>query len=336
MPATTPRPFAGLFATVTTVVCAAVPARSQLPPSVREVRLRVLDAKGGPVQDLRVRVCGVVAENERYAALPGQDWRALQPKDFAGDHVRLGDLPDGQLVLFVEADCGALTVSRKLELPARKPIELTVRLREGGTLTGTVTTPDGKPVAGAELCTLDRNEANQHPFVRAIGAMLVAPVTCKTVRTGDDGTFRIANVAPGRYLLRATHADWAELRREVAVKGKADKELGELPMLAGGVVSGAVQRAGKCMADAIVVLESTDMVGEGPLAYPAIRIEVRTDAQGEFTLPRVPFGSYQVYAHLGGAPIQQAQMIGASKRAVEVKPRPDGAPRRLLLELPWR
>ncbi|MCB9877842.1 MAG: hypothetical protein H6835_09595 [Planctomycetes bacterium] len=177
MRSTPPHRFAAVFAAGMALVCTIAPVAAQLPPSVREVQLRVLDAKGGPIQDVRVRVCGVVAKNERFTALPGQDWRTLQPKDFAGDHAKLSELPDGEPVLFVEADHGALTVSKKFELPARKPIQLTVHLQEGLTLTGTVTTPDGAPVAGAEVRTLDPDEENQHPFVRAIGAMLVAPLT---------------------------------------------------------------------------------------------------------------------------------------------------------------
>ena len=316
-------------------LCAfAAPAGAQLPPSARDVELRVGDFQGGPIQEGRVQVLGAVPGAERLRLLAGQERRPLRPKDFADDRARLADLPDGQLVLLVEADGHALALSDGFELPAKKPVRLDVRLARGVSLRGTVTSPDGAPVAGAVVRTLARDDDNQHPFARTVTQMFVVPVTAATARTADDGTFRIDHVAPGDYVVRASHGDWADARREVRAKAKGEQKLGKLVLQPGVVVAGAVQRDGKRVADAVVVcLRSPEEPVQGQLPFQEVRLEVRTDAEGAFVLPRVAPGSYRLLAHQGGDPIEQARQMGASGRTIEVLPQPDGKPQHELLLL---
>lgn len=312
----------------------AVPVAAQLPPSVREVELRVVDPKGSPIQDARVRVCGVLPGSDRYAAVPGQAQQALAPKDFVDGHATLRDLPDGELVVLVESDGHALTVSKSFELPARAPVRLTVRMQVGATLSGAVTTPDGKPVVGAEVHLCHRADDDPNPLARLLGERFVAPATTAVARTGEDGSFHLEHVAPGDYAVRAAHDDWADARREVVVKGKGETALGKLAMVPGGAITGAVQRNGKRLADAVVVLECDPERRSGGAARRTIRIEVRTDANGSFLLPRVPFGTYRLAAHEGGLPLAQALQLRGSERTIVVSAQPDGAAQTELLMLP--
>jgi hypothetical protein len=326
------RPSPSVIASAFALALVASPLPAQLPPSSRDVELRVVDAKGGPIQDLRLTVYGAVDGGDRCRVLPGQT-RTLRPQDFADDHARLRDLPDGDLVLAVEADGHALTLSKPFTLPAKSAVRMTLSMHAGATLRGTVTTPNGEPVAGATVRTAAREDDNQHPFLKQLGQLFVVPVTPTAAQTADDGSFRLTHVAPGSYVVRAAHGDWADARIEVTVKGKGEQKLAALKLEPGGVLAGAVERSGKRLADVVVVLQSPPEPRKGAIDFRAVRVEVRTDAEGRFTLPRVPFGAYELAAHEGGEPLAQALQLSSSKRTVELKAQPGGGPQQELLLL---
>lgn len=121
----------------------------------------------------------------------------------------------------------------------------TAQAQQAGRVTGTVTSQDGQPVAGA--------------FVAVLG-------TRHTAVTGRDGRFAIANVAPGTYSLKITHISFKDATvNEVAVVAGADAAIApaltEQPVTLNEVVASASRQPQKITdAPATVTKLSADVI----------------------------------------------------------------------------
>lgn len=75
--------------------------------------------------------------------------------------------------------------------------------------------------------------AEKKPLVNSVIALLRASdsTLAKFTRSGKDGSFEISNVAPGTYLVLATHPTYADYYVTATVKENAVIELNELPMI---------------------------------------------------------------------------------------------------------
>jgi hypothetical protein len=156
----------------------------------------------------------------------------------------------------------------------------------GNLLRGTVNTPEGQPLEGAEI-TLTGHATDTIVFVND-------PVDRSkdmVARTDKDGTYVFQDVPPrDRYKLIARHPDYAE----TSMMSNRIDELGEfveppMHMKYGAQLSGYVSdTAGNSVPDAVLHLDGMFVLEDGETAE---RRTIRTDAEGFYTFMNVPQGN---------------------------------------------
>jgi OmpA-OmpF porin, OOP family len=158
---------------------------------------------------------------------------------------------------------------------------------------------DDKPVVAAAItgrvqgsvATAD-NRAVANARVRYIGL----PITLTDMITGADGHFVTEPLPPGAATLEVSHPEYETSRCSATIAAKG----GDVPLLCTlkaspvvGTVNGQIaEGAGLPVSGARVILS-------GPTSSLLL-----TDAQGAFTLPDLPAGSYQLRVEAGGYFIQ--------------------------------
>lgn len=151
-------------------------------------------------------------------------------------------------------------------------------LRPGLSVSGRVVDERGEPVAGAEIFLAD------HPWYQITAG--------EPVRTGEDGSFLVTGLTPGIWLPRA--------EKEGLIQAEPDLRLDlidsvsglEVPMMAAAVVTGRIHGldAGE-LAKLRVTATRVGAVGPWPTGD--------VDSEGEFRLEGVGPGAWRVRATLG-------------------------------------
>lgn len=193
-------------------------------------RSYVVYASGTAPDQLGVRACGrthllgAKDEDVAYAhALPKRTLAVVEGRLFRVDghdklplgniEVRVPDAgvsvtttPAGTFSFSVPPGTHALEFVSNVAVPweRSKPVvtlphpaacaTISVGMQWNGRLSGRLTTPDGKPVAGAEVHALAKNPADRRWQI--------------SDRTAEDGTFTIAGAAPGSYVLAVSSSDF--------------------------------------------------------------------------------------------------------------------------------
>jgi hypothetical protein len=122
----------------------------------------------------------------------------------------LGDLDPGDYVLEARADGLADTRSEPFTV-GRGPVpsaQVRIVMSGGGTLRGTVTDMDGKPVPGA-FVMLNPNNYIDSSISKIFN--MIAPTDEREVQTqsGANGAYVFEHVTPGVYQVRADHPEFA-------------------------------------------------------------------------------------------------------------------------------
>lgn len=193
-------------------------------------------------------------------------------------------------------------------------VQATLR-RIPGIIQGTLLDPAGKPVADAWVQTLPDHD------LRGTFGRLPSPITHKTVKTDEQGRFRLDPVSPGTYRVKITHPGFAQISRrdQVVHSGKATG-LGEVSLERGTAVSGEVQVNGGPAARVKVVITSKV---DSTTWREAVSIEAITDEKGRFAMPnRLPSGSYEAMAARTTLPnpLLQIADYNKTKTAIVLKP----------------
>lgn len=140
-------------------------------------------------------------------------------------------------------------------------------LKKGLVATGTVTTPDGKPLAGVTVTSGEDDFASN--------------AANPTTETKADGTYRLGGLAAGARHIFAFHDDWAPAMQTVTLAGKDDTKV-DFKLGPGKPVSGRiVDSEGKGIYKATVATDTW----RGTRMFHR---RAQSDEQGNFTLPHMP------------------------------------------------
>ena len=159
-----------------------------------------------------------------------------------------------------------------------------IALSSGVTLTGTVETDAGMPMAGARLQLV-------------LGGGAAAPASGKgggnrhrTSRSDTAGRFAFDNVAHGGVRIVVEHSDTGVYVHEARIpKGSSEWHV-TVRVAAQGEVRGMVRAAdGQAVAEADVVLTAVEVPGLGGRQWRSV-----TGTDGEFVFRDLPFGVYRV------------------------------------------
>ncbi|MFT7536239.1 MAG: hypothetical protein ACI85K_002193 [Hyphomicrobiaceae bacterium] len=311
-----------LFACLLTCLLPSIAAQQRLPTATDAIDLRITDKLGGPLQNARITLRGWVKGSDRYRVIAGQTTRTLEPKQITGDYARIGQLPAGEFIWFVEADGFALTVSKKFALPSKKPRRLTVRMKSGVTIEGVVAGPNGAALANAVDSTSSQDGRNQHPFAVMMERMMVDPITITQTTTAADGSYRFANIARGKHRITARHVAYAPGDCDVTVTATRAHKAPTIRVPVGTALSGIVTLTNQRIPNAVVVLHSIAKNAKGKFPHLDVYLTTTTDQEGRFELPRVVPGAYQLSAHEPGDPLAMAQQQAKSKHSVQVLAKP--------------
>lgn len=315
MPRSTPW---SLFLLAVVVVAPGVTAQDAL-------KLRVLDAQGGPIQHCAVTVLRAFEGPGRYGVVPEHRERTLTPQDFKDDFCTISGVAAGRYVLLAKAELHAPTLSEPFDVGASGPPEVVVKLSRGATREGVITDAKGQPVTGAEVRTRGRNAlAEDSPIAAMFGQFIAEVVTTTVTRTDKDGRYKLEALAAGEYRVVVSHPDYCAGRFEPAV---ADQKAGEWPALVlehGTLVSGTVTIGGEAKPG--VTVSITEPVEEGAEKNPtqARVFQAVTDGRGQYTFAmRIPAGAWRIHAMppqpAGANPFERLLAIKQSDRALQVE-----------------
>ena len=187
----------------------------------------------------------------------------------------LGGLPPGPVDLDVTLE-GFARTSARLEAPGR---DVTIELRRGGTIEGTVFGPGGRPKADAQVVAF------------RVGG------TPGMETTDAEGVYRIGGLAAGTYSVAVIDPTSPNMMSGMSTVGVVDGEVARVDfgrVGTGPAIRGVVLRQGRPVAGAMVLLS-----GNGVVEATA------TDDDGRFSFEVARPGTYMVSTQ---APIARAQV----------------------------
>lgn len=202
-------------------------------------------------------------------------------------------------------------------------VNVQVRARRGGVITGRVTYQDGDPATGAQITIMRKKDNRMVRFIISF-----TPATLLSLRTDDRGVYRIAGLPPGEYVLGASEANTREdgdgeyammglgssnfsvsyyqnatsVKQATAVKVEAGQEASEINITlidrAAYTVSGTVvARQGRTPVRAQVSIQSRSEGSSLPFFEGGPT--TTTDEQGRWTFTGIPDGNYVIKADPG-------------------------------------
>lgn len=260
------------------------------------LRFRVLDEKGAPVSNLRLRVAKAqtpvftgdfTSQGPRFwgqvPSLPSGFWDAVTDPQ---GHCTIEGLPPG--MYYVDHNnpaYGQIPGAHATNFqhnPETQEGETELKLLPASMITGTVKLPDGMPIANAKVDALEHyGYKNGGSYAEEF--------------TDANGHYELQRLLPGDYdvvvrLNGDPGNDWTADVVDVSLKVGEHREHVNPAILKGGLVSGKVT-----LADTnAVVSDMLVRVHTEAASSPLQSWSVKTDAHGHFQL-RVPAGKRKVY-----------------------------------------
>jgi len=255
---------------------------------------RVTDSNGQPLTNFTVVALRASPQNVRGGDTGPPIYENTEVKakvDESSDGTyELCGLNPGTFVLKVRSKGLAPRLSEPFQITEGAPLpNVAVRLSEGGTIKGRLVDDEGAPVAGARLSTHDdEHGTNLDPF---LGGLVDTSTTLRKGKTDAEGYFELNLLNEGRYRLEIEHPRFSkEMLTAIVVVEGGTADLGTIKIKSGGVVQGTVRdSSGGLVARGFVRLFRTDQ--DETFSY-----QVRTDADGNYSIPHVKAGSYKLSA----------------------------------------
>lgn len=200
-----------------------------------------------------------------------------------------------------------------IELAAGERTEIAdVLLASGARIHGTVTRPDGRPLAGAKVAVfeLGRDDALRAGSARPVRQAL----------SDDDGVYSFENLRPGLYELRAAAKTFeSALRPGIDLLSGAGELRVDFALREGHFVSGAVRNtAGEPVAGASV--EARPMAGGGAAGEP-----VATRSDGTFRIEGLPAVQFRLVARAAGHSPAQKTLVDPDSEDVQLRLSPNSS-----------
>ena len=216
--------------------------------------------------------------------------RRMQFNDAEGKF-NFPNLDRGSYILLVRAPGLAPTYTPGFFIEREEHSGVNVQLIQGGILEGTVTDPNGNPLAAAEVTLRGRDymEWNSNSIMAdSIGDPNNVPVI--TVKTNSQGRFRMENAYPGDHQIECKHSHYLTTYAGISVMADRLNDVGEVRLERGGTISGTVNsKSGGPAAGATIYLSLKD--GDGFFSRKAL-----ADAKGRFSYDGLQPGNYEVSA----------------------------------------
>lgn len=210
---------------------------------------------------------------------PGQD----QWKRCTGGQFDIKNVGPGIYRVQVMAEGYAPTLSPEINTDENNLV--TVTLRQGGHVVGTVVDASGEPVSGAKVVPLSTARAPTEDCADVFASDTGAVQTSK-------GRFVLEHLAPGLESLKVTHPDYAPLEiKGVEVFEGDTTQCKTMVLEKGGTVTGRVYDvSGQPIADVVLFAQDHRGIFHGPEAMTeATRLgSTVTDANGNYRLDHLP------------------------------------------------
>jgi protocatechuate 3,4-dioxygenase beta subunit len=194
---------------------------------------------------------------------------------------------------------------------------ITVRMTKGGSLSGRVVDPDGKPVARARITTHD-NDWTDDEFTRSLGLGMPTATTPVDVRTDAEGRFQISNLGAATYQIIVEAQGFTNfIQHDIVVSDAGEQKLGDVKLQRGGSLRGTLyDPAGKPLASGRVSLRPA------PNSGLMVWYDVKSGADGKFFFANVQPGNYQLSgsraSSADGNPLEVFQDIRKSMKLVTI------------------
>ena len=237
-----------------------------------EISGRVLDATGAPI-------AGAVVS----ALSSSQDWQGAETQSEADGAFTIEGVRDGRQILrAAKAGYATRTMDPPLQVAGSPISGLELVLERGGAVTGRVI-----GIEPAELSQVTVMAARGQSE-RAVG------------RVSHDGTYRVADLAPGEWQI------WASLRMGRQVSGRAtvaaagDEVTLDLEFASGVVLTGQVLQSGRPLGGTILFVRGIDVPGGAG---------ARTDHEGRFRVEGLKEGRHRLVVNDFRSGLQHSEEI---------------------------
>lgn len=211
----------------------------------------------------------------------------------------LSNLPVGEVTITGAAD-GFANTDRQLMLVAGESMQVDINLKPAGFIEGTVTNEYGEPVAGVPLAAYDAGGPNQLSFIMKsfFGETLPdrgeSEMFPASIRTDEDGYYRIDNLKPTKYVVLANSREYEKYASpELDVKAGATV-VHDIQLKVGGTIFGRVYDAYENPVSGAAVT-CASLQGQEQL-----RIRTAyTDSNGNYEITGLAEGTYTVLRNDG-------------------------------------
>jgi len=194
-------------------------------------------------------------------------------------------LDPGKYEVEVLASGFALFRSETIKVEKKGPTtDLVFQLNRGGSVSGYVLNPDGRPLRRA-LVSLRRNKYSPNPMENFFG--VASDSRMKSTRTNADGYFIMEKIMAGTYQVEVSHGKYPSERvNEVVIEMDTNTEVANLQMKVGGTLKGRVYNdANTPLSGVKVTLRKQDN---------SFQHSTTTDSEGYYKFSDIPPGLYNV------------------------------------------